>query len=128
MIGFRMARSKKMIRARRVLSGWCVAFVVAVALVVPIPGMPNGLMRDEDTSPISLSFAASVSSAANERGPADLSGHALVCHMHFEHHQLVRSDNAVVIPAFDTSRACYSTGVNSFASLEPAPLHRPPRA
>jgi hypothetical protein len=117
-----------MIHARCVLSGWCLAFVLAVALVVPVSGMPTGAMHHEDTSPISVSFAASVSVAANEQGGEGLSSHALVCHMHFEHHQLVRSDNAVVIPALDTSRACYSMGVNSFASLEPAPLHRPPRA
>jgi hypothetical protein len=117
-----------MIHARRVLRGWFVAFVVAVALVVPVPGMPTGAMPHEDTSPISVSFAASASFASSEQGVEDLSNLALVCHMHFEHHQLVRPDNAVVIPALDTSGACYLTGVNSFGSLDPAPLRRPPRA
>ena len=87
-----------MIHARHVLSVWYVAFVLAVALVVPVPAMPSGVMPNEDTSPISVSFATPVSFAASEQGGEDLSGHALVCHMHFEHHQLVRSDNAVVIP------------------------------
>ena len=123
-----MHRDKRVSYARRVLRRWFVAIVLAIALVVPVPGMPAWAMPHEDTSPISVSFATSVSFAASEQGGEDLSGHALVCHMHFEHHQLVRSDNAVVIPALDTSRACYSMGVNSFASLEPAPLHRPPRA
>ena len=117
-----------MIRARRVLSGWFVAFVLAVALVVPVPGMPAGTMPHEDTSVISVSFASSVSFLASEQGPADLSSHAITCHMHFEHHQLVRSENAYVIPALDSVRACYLTCVNPLASLEPYPLQKPPRA
>jgi hypothetical protein len=117
-----------MIHARRGLSRWFVAFVLAIALIVPVPEMPAGAMPHEDTSPISVSFVAFVSFAASEQSGEGLSSHALACHMHFEHHQLVRSDNAVVMPPLDTSRACYLTGVNSFASLEPAPLRRPPRA
>ena len=120
MAGYRMHRDKGMIYAWRVMSGWFAAFVLAVALVVPAPGMPAGATPHEDTSPVSVSVAA-----------GGQSGEMLfnaVCHMHFEHHQLVRSDNVVVMPALDTSRACYLTGVNSFTSLEPTPLHRPPRA
>src|ERR1700730_8239872 len=118
MPGYRKHRDDSTVHAWRVLSGWFVAFVLAIALVVPVPAMPAGPMPHEDTSGISVSFTDS------EQGAAGLSNHALVCHMHFEHHQLVRSE----IPALDTSRACYLTGVNSFASREPAPLHRPPRA
>ena len=111
-----------MIHARRVLSGRFVAFVLAIALVVPVPATPAGAIPHEDTSGISVSFAAS------EQGVAGLSNHALVCHMQFEHHQLVRAENALVMPALDSVRACYSTGVSSLASLKPAPLRRPPRA
>jgi len=111
-----------MVRAWRVLSGWIIAFVLAIALVVPVPAMQAGAMPHEDSSGISVSFAAS------EQGAGSLSNHALVCHMHFEHHQLVRAENAVVMPAPDSVRARYSTGVNSLASLKPAPLRRPPRA
>lgn len=115
-----------MIRARRGLSRCFVAFVLAMALVVPVPEMPAGAIPHKDTSPISASSAAFVSAAAGEQGGESLSSHALVCHMHFEHHQLIRSGNAAVIPALDTSWACYLTGVNPLASLEPATLQRPP--
>ena len=117
-----------MILARRVVSRWFVAVVLAVALVVPVPGMPAGAMPHEDTSPISMSLAASLSFAVSQQGGAGLSNHALVCHMHFEHHQLVRSENLFVIPALDLSRACYLTRINPLASLEPYPLQKPPRA
>jgi hypothetical protein len=117
-----------MIHARRVLSRWFFAVVLAVALVVPVPGMPAGAMPHEDTSPISVSFVASISFAASAQDAADLSNHALACHMHFEHHQLVHSENAIVIPPLDLDRACYFTRVNPLASLEPYPLQRPPRA
>jgi hypothetical protein len=128
MVGYRMHRDKRMIHARRVLRGCGVTFVLAVALLALVPGMPIRAMPHEDTSPIFVSSAASVSFAASEQGGEDLFSHALVSHMHFDHHQLVRPDNAVVIPALDTSGAYYLTGVNLFASLEPAPLRRPPRA
>jgi hypothetical protein len=111
-----------MVHLRRVLSGRFVAFVLALALVVPAPATPAGAIPREDTSGISVSFARS------EQGVADLSDRALVCHMHFEHHQLVRAENALVMPAPDSVRACYSTGVSWLASLKPAPLRRPPRA
>jgi hypothetical protein len=73
--------------------------------------MPAGAMPQEGSSGISVSFTAS------EQGAGSLSNHALVCHMHFEHHQLVRAENAVVMPALDSVRACYLTGVNSLTSL-----------
>jgi hypothetical protein len=59
MAGYRMHRDKRMIYAWRIMSGWFVAFVLAVALVVPTPGMPAGATHHEDTSPISVSVAAS---------------------------------------------------------------------
>jgi hypothetical protein len=128
MLCYRKHRDNRMIPARRVLSGWFVSIVLAVALVVPVPGMPVEAMPHEDTSPVSVSLAASVSFAASEQAGAGLSNHALICHMHFEHHQLVGIENAFVMPALDSVRACYLTGVNSLTSLQPAPLRRPPRA
>lgn len=123
-----MNRDKRMSHARRALRGLLVAFVLAVTLAVPVPGVPAKAMPQEDTSPISVSFANSVSFAASEDGGEGLFNHALACHMYFEHHQLVRPDCAAMILALDTSGARYSTGVDLFVSLEPAPLYRPPRA
>lgn len=122
MLCFRRHRDKSMVHARRVLRGRFVAFVLAVALVVPVPVTPAEAIPREDTGGISVSIAAS------EQGAAGLSDRALVCHMHFEHHQLVRAESALVMPAPDAVRACYSTGVSWLASLKPAPLRRPPRA
>ena len=122
MPGYRRRRVDRTVRAWRVLSGWIIAFVLAIALVVPVPAMQAGAMPHEDISGVSVSFTAT------EHGAAGRSNYALVCHMHFEHHQLVRAENAVVMSALDSVRARYSTGVNSLTSLEPAPLHRPPRA
>jgi hypothetical protein len=122
MIGRRKDGDDRTVHAWRELSELFVAFVLAIALVVPVRAMPAGAMPHEDTSLISVSFAAS------EQGEADLSNPIIVCHMHFEHHQLVRIENAFVMPALDSVRACYLTGVNSLTSLQPAPLRRPPRA
>jgi hypothetical protein len=119
MVGYRKRRYNEAVHAWRVLAGRIAAFVVAIALIVPVPVMPAGTMRHEDMSEIS---------AASEQGPADLFSHALACHMDFEHHQLVRSENAFVIPAHVSIRVCYLTDVNSLSSREPAPLYRPPRA
>jgi hypothetical protein len=119
--GYQKHRDNKMLHAWCVLSGRFVAFVLAIALVVPVPAMQAGAMPHEDTSGVSVSFTAS-------EGAASLSNHALVCHMHFEHHQLVRAENAVVMPAPDSVRARYLTGVKSLTSFQPAPLRRPPRA
>jgi hypothetical protein len=81
-----------------------VAFVLAIALVVPVRAMPApGAVPHEGTSLISVSFAAS------EQGAADLSNHVVVCHMHFEYHQLLLIENAFVMPALDSVRACYLT-------------------
>jgi hypothetical protein len=118
-----------MLHARHVLSGWFVAFVLAIALIVPIQGrMPTEAMPHEQNSPISLSFVAPISFAASAQDVAELPDHALLCHMHFEHHQLIRSENAYVIPTFDSIGACYLTRVIPLASREPYPLQRPPRA
>jgi len=122
MRGCRKHSDDRTIHAWRELSKLFVAFVLAIALVVPVRAMPAWAMPREDTSLISVSFAAS------EQGEADLSDPIIVCHMHFEHHQLVRVENAFVMPALDSVRACYLTGVNSLTSLQPAPLRRPPRA
>jgi hypothetical protein len=116
MLGYRRHRDDRTVHAWRALSRWIVACVLAIALVVPVPAMPAGAMPHEGSSGISVSFTAS------EQGAGSLSNHALVCHMHFEHHQLVRAENAVVMPALDSVRACYLTGVNSLTSLQPAPL------
>jgi hypothetical protein len=121
MLGYWNHQDEEAVRTWRVLTGWIAAFVLAIALIVPVPA-PAGTTRHEDARPISESFAAA------EQDPADLSSHALVCHMHFEHHQLVRSENVFVIPTLDSVRACELTPVKSLASLEPAPLYRPPRA
>ena len=112
----RKHRDERTVHAWRELSELLVAFVLAIALVVPVRAMPAGTMPHEDTSLISVSFAA------NEQGAADLSNHAAVCHMHFEHHQLVRIENAFVMPALDSVRACYLTGVNLLTSLQPLPF------
>lgn len=108
--------------AGRVLSGWFVAFVLAIALVVSLPEKPARAISHEVTSPISVSFAAS------EEVGDGLSNHTLACHIHFEHHQLVRSENAFVMPALDSVRASYLTCVNPLATLDPYPLQRPHRA
>jgi hypothetical protein len=116
MLGCLKHRDDRTVHAWRELSELFVAFVLAIAVVVPVRAMPAGAMPHEDTSLISVSFAAS------EQGAADLSNHFVVCHMHFEHHQLVRTENAFVTPALDSVRACYSTGVSSLTPLKPAPL------
>lgn len=121
-VGYHKRRDEGAVRTWRVLTGWVAVFVLAIALIVPFPVMPAGAMPHEDASPISVSFAAS------EQGPAGLSSHALVCHMHFEHHQSLRSENALAIPAPDSSHAFYLAHVNPLASLEPYLLLRPPRA
>ena len=85
-------------------------------------------MRHEYANPISVSSTTHVSFTTHRQSVADLLNQALACHMHFEHHQLVCSENAFVIPALDSVRACYLTRVNPLASLEPYPLQKPPRA
>jgi hypothetical protein len=122
MLGCRTHRDDRTVHAWHELSEWFVAFVLAIALVVSVRAMPAGAIPHEGTSLISVSFAAS------EQGAADLSNHVVDCHMHFEHHQLVRIGNAFVMPALDSVRAGYLTGVNSLTSRQPAPLRRPPRA
>jgi hypothetical protein len=117
MRGCRKHRDDRTIHAWRELSKLFVAFVLAIALVVPVRAMPAWAMPHEDTSLISVSFAAS------EQGEADLSNPIIVCHMHFEHHQLVRIENAFVMPALDSVRACYLTGVNSLFSQLPFADH-----
>jgi len=111
-----------MIRSGRALSRGIIVVLLAMALVVPVPGVPAGAIPHEDTSPISVSFAAS------EQGGALLSGRALACHMHFEHHQLVRSETAFLLTAPEALGAWYSPRVNPLASVAPNPPEKPPRA
>jgi hypothetical protein len=110
------------IRGWRLLAARLVVVSVVIALIALIPAMPAGSASEKDMSTVSMSFNA------GEQGPANISSHAYASHMHFEHHQLVRAENAFVMPALDSVWACYSTGVSWLASLKPAPLRRPPRA
>jgi hypothetical protein len=105
----------------RVLARRLIAIVAVIAIIALIPAMPPGATFQEDMS------AGSMSLATGGNGPSDLSSHALACHMDFEHHQLVRSENSFVIPARVSTRVGYLTDVNSLLSREPAPLYRPPR-
>lgn len=85
-------------------------------------------MRHEYAAPMSISTATQLSFTADQKSVADLLNQALACHMHFEHHQLVCSENAFVITALDVVRASYLTCVKPLVSLEPYPLQKPPRA
>jgi hypothetical protein len=108
-------------RKRCGLIACIVGCFLAIAIVVPNPPMPAGTVPHEGTSEVSIRFAS------REQAPENLSNHALACHMHFEHHQLVRSANPFLIPAREPGRACFLTRVNLFSSLEPAPPEKPPR-
>ena len=106
----------------RLLAARLVVVGVAIALIALIPAMPAGSASEKDMSTVSMSFNA------GEQGLANISGHAYACHMHFEHHQLVRIENAFVIPALLSIRVGYLVDVVLLNSREPAPLFRPPRA
>ncbi len=121
MVGYRKRRDDEAVGAWRVLTAWVAGFVLAIAIVAPVPA-PAGAVPHEVTSGVSFPVAAS------KQGPADPSGNALACHMHFEHHQLLRSENALAKLPPDSSQAFHLAPVNPLASLEPYPLLRPPRA
>jgi hypothetical protein len=115
-------RSDEAARMWRALSACIAGWFVAMTIVAFNPLMPAGAIPHENASSICVSMVAS------EQNPLDLSGHALACHMHFEHHQLVRSENACMLPILDTVRERHLTRVNPPASLAPSPPEKPPRA
>ncbi|HZM07099.1 MAG TPA: hypothetical protein VFC11_01440 [Methylocella sp.] len=107
--------------AWRVLTGWVAALVLVTALVFPGQAMLVGALHGDQST-------GSVSLAASEQDASDLASDALASHMYFEHHQLVRSEIATVLPTLEAVRACYLTCLNRLASLEPYPVREPPRA
>ena len=108
--------------AWRVLTGWVAALVLVTALVFPGHAMLVGALHGDQSS------GSSVSLAASEQDASDLASDALASHMYFEHHQLVHSEIATVLPTLEAVRACYLTCLNRLASLEPYPVREPPRA
>jgi hypothetical protein len=92
-----------------------------VALLGPILDSPAKSMPDEGTSAITVTILSS------QQGAQELLTQALACHMHFEHQQLLRAENAFAIPIPSPVQACYLTRVNPLASLEPHPPKKPPR-
>jgi hypothetical protein len=115
-------RDARAVYAWRVLTGWVAALVLATALVFPGQAMLAGALHGDERT------GSSVSLANSEQGAADLASEVLVSHIHFEHHQLIRSEIATILPALEAVRACYLTCLNPLASLEPYPLREPPRA
>jgi hypothetical protein len=109
-------------RGWSLLAARLVVVSVVIALIALIPAMPAGSASEKDMSTVSMSFNA------GEQGPANISSHAYASHMHSEHHQLVRIENAFVIPASLSTRVGYLVDVVLLNSREPAPLFRPPRA
>jgi hypothetical protein len=122
MFDYQKHRYEGVVRAWRLLAKCLVAVSVAIALIVPIPPMPAGGTSEEAMSTISMSFNA------GEQGQASNSSHAYATHMNFEHHQLVRIENACVTPAPRSIRVGYLIDVVLLNSREPAPLFRPPPA
>ncbi|MGH7886276.1 MAG: hypothetical protein ACREPG_00295 [Candidatus Binatia bacterium] len=122
MVDYQKHRYERVVRAWRQLAKRLVAVSVAIALIALILPMPAGGASEEDMSTISMSFNA------GEQGQANNSGHAYATHMNIEHHQLVRIENAFVIPAAVSIRVGYLIDGVLLNSREPAPLFRPPRA
>jgi hypothetical protein len=120
MVEFSKRRDNEAVAAWRVLTGWVAAIILAIALAASAPQIEA--MPDENTRGTAAEFAA------GEQGAGDFSRQTLACHMHFEHHQLVRSETAFMPPAPEALGACYLTRVNPLASLEPHPPKKPPRA
>jgi hypothetical protein len=109
-------------RGWSLLAARLVVVSVVIALIALIPAMPAGSASEKDMSAVSMSFNA------GEQSPANISGHACASHMDFEHHQLVRIENAFVIPATFSTRVGYLADVVLLNSREPARHFRPPRA
>jgi hypothetical protein len=121
MIGSGKHRIETAFRAWRLLAKRLICVGVAIAIAL-IPATPPGTSAQEDMSTVSMSFNV------GEQGPANISSHAHASHMDLEHHQLVRSENAFVIPPPVSIRVGYLIDVNWIHSGEPAPLYRSPRA
>jgi hypothetical protein len=121
MRGSRKHRYEGMLRGWRLLATRLVVAAVAIALTALIPVMPAGSATEKDMSTVSMSFNA------GDHGQVNISSGAGANHMHFEHHQLVRCANDLLIPSREPGRACFLTRVNLFSSSEPAPPEKPPR-
>jgi hypothetical protein len=115
-------RGKRAAPVWRVLAGLIAAFTLAFALLDPVFETPAGAAPYGDLNGTPVP-AVSVQPSTNE-----LLAQALACHMYFDHHQLVHAQNSIVILAIDPVPAIYLTHVNMFASQEPYPPQKPPRA
>jgi hypothetical protein len=114
-------RENAAVHAWRVLSAWIATLALAAVLAAPGPAISAGAMPHEDPSGVTISLEPS-------QEPADLSGHAMAYHMHFEHHQLVRSEIFFPVPFPESVPVFYLTRVNPLSSREPYPLRKPPRS
>lgn len=109
-------------RVFRALGGWVAALALAAVLFASAPPVRTGAAAVDGAT----GMAAAV--LASEDGTADHLDYGLACHMHLEHHQLVRSEMVFAEPFPDAIPAFYLTRVNPLSSREPYPLRKPPRA
>ena len=112
----------KVVNAWRALAGRLIIFVLALALVAPFSTMSDAANSGEDADRTSISMGTG---QQHEAGPSE---HALASHMCVEHHQLIQSDNAFLMPTRDIKQVYFLAIVDLPASLKLPPPHRPPCA